>query len=329
MSSERRTSPSDELLGRARAQVDNGAGVDDYVPSSPADEYYAEHLAGGPDDGADASGGSLDAAAIAAELLESGQIAAPPEPVVEDPAPASPMSAPAPSSLPGWATSSPSSGPLIPPVEPTPFATTPGSVDTQPPTDAGFDEVVAGEGDRWSTPSTEWEQRQAEKAARQRSRFDFPVPRLRTLVSLAVFGFFAIGALVPILSGMEPIADAAVGDCFTVGEAFEVENIDVVACTEPHDSELFLRVDMVPAFGTSLPDDDRAFDWLFEQCLEAFPAYTGESYEESRYWIDMFIPTADAWSGGDHTGMCTLVVLDDDLELMQTTGSGRGTSGQA
>lgn len=328
MGDRRRPSLSDELLGRARAGTGDGSDTADFTPTSPADEYYARTFADDDPEPDVSPDEPLDAAAIADELLEAGQIRTAP---VDESGP-EPAIAHGESSLPRWAADDP-------PVEPDVLRSgdTPSrAVDTDASVESrggfqepGLDDVIAGEGDRWATPTSEWEQREAERAARAENRFDIPVPRLRTLVSLAVFGFFAIGVLVPIFSGLEPIADATVGDCFTVGEALEVDDIEVVSCSEPHDSELFLRVDMVPAFGTSLPDDDRAFDWLFEQCLEAFPAYTGESYEESRYWIDMFIPTADAWQGGDHTGMCTLVVFDDDLNLTTTSGSGRAGGSSA
>jgi hypothetical protein len=328
MGDRRRPSLSDELLGRARAGTGSGSDTEDFAPRSPADEYFSRNLAGGDPEPVASPDEPLDAAAIADELLEAGQITS----EANDEPRREPAIERGESSLPSWATDDPPAAgkPLRPDDTPSPVIGPAETVEPgREPLDAGFDEVIAGEGDRWATPSAEWEQREAERRARAEQRFDIPVPRLRTLVSLAVFGFFAIGVLIPIFSGLEPIADATVGDCFTVGEALEVDDIEVVSCSEPHDSELFLRVDMVPAFGTSLPDDDRAFEWLFEQCLEAFPAYTGESYEESRYWIDMFIPTADAWQGGDHTGMCTLVVFDDDLNLTTTSGSGRAGGSSA
>ena len=337
MGNDRRPSPSDELVGRARADVQgDGTAPGTFQPTSPADSYYTER--GDEFDDARPSGdAALDAASIAAELLEAGQIDGAdtePEPAEE---PATDAGA---SSLPSWALDSPSAptpdsaipsmaqAPSAPPVPPAAASPAPDApVDWDAP--AGFDDVVAGEADPWSTPTTEWERRQAERMAKQQRRFDIPVPGLRSLVSLGVFAFFAIGFIVSLVDGREPIADAAVGDCFIVGEALEIEEVEVVACSEPHDSELYARIDMVPAFGTSFPGEDPAFDWLFEECLERFPNYTGESYEESRYWIDMFIPTIEAWDDGDYVGMCTLVVVDEDLNIVTSTGSGRGSPDNA
>lgn len=81
--------------------------------------------------------------------------------------------------------------------------------------------------------------------------------------------------------------------------------------------------------GFVYPNEDLMFDWLFIECIERFPAYVGEPYESSSYWIDMFIPTADGWDDGDHIGLCTIVVVDEDLNTQVTTGSARGAANNA
>jgi hypothetical protein len=313
MGDRRRTSPSDALVDRAR----DGARAPDvrsgeFRPTSPADAYF-ERLIGKGDgqpadrvlsDGSDPDvsrpdedgSGALvpqrdapqrDATAIAAELLDVGQISDGAED--EDPRESS------------------------------------SGVDEVP----TLGESTLGQGDRWSTSTSEWERREAKRRAGQQRRVDVRVPRARIVVSLAVIGFIVVGLVGAILDDSEPIADASVGDCFVAGDAIEIEQVSVVDCSQSHDSELFARVDLVSAFGTTRPGDDELFDWLFEECLERFPGYTGEAYEESRYWIDMFIPTSEAWSSGDHTGMCTLVVVDEDLEVVSSTGSGRSAGDSA
>lgn len=290
------------------------APVGEFRPTSPADSYY-EDVARSTGDEATVDP-SLDAEEIAAALLGAGQIVVAAETVEDDPKLRT-------SALPSWATVEPTTPP-VPPVSTREPRGEPRT--TFEPPEAG-DEVF--EGDRWSTASTEWEQREAARLARRKARPDLPIPRVRTLISLAVFGFFAIGFIVSLVDGREPIADAVVGDCFIVGDAIEIEEVAVVDCAQTHDSELFARVDMVSAFGTTFPGEEPAFDWLFEECLERFPGYTGEAYEESRYWIDMFIPTTESWSDGDHIGMCTLVVVDDDLNIVTSTGSGRAPGANA
>jgi hypothetical protein len=171
-------------------------------------------------------------------------------------------------------------------------------------------------GDRWSTPSPEWQAR--ESATKATTRRSFPVPAIRTLISLAVFGFVGFGLLVSALDGKAPVSDIAVGECFVVGDALEVDELPVVDCSEEHDAELFARV-TISGFGSDYPGDDPVFDWLYEQCLDLFPGYVGEPYEESEFWIDMFIPTVDGWDDGDRTGLCTAVMVDDDLDIRSHT----------
>ena len=331
MADRRRTSPSDELLGQARVAGGDPTAPGAFEPRSPTDAYLGRTRDDVPTDDRDgrAGRGHLDAAAIAEQLLEAGQIApSTPDSVGAD-RNDDPMSSAGASTLPSWAADPPRPGPpraFASSTEVTERPTDVASKGERPVTMAGDTEEV-GE-DRWSTPTTEWEQREAARRAKEQRRFDVPVPRLRSIISLAVFGFLALGFIVSLVDGREPIANAAVGQCFIVGDADEIDEVPVVDCTEPHDSELFARVD-VSALGTTYPGEDTMFDWLFDECVTRFPDYVGESYEASGYWIDMFIPTTDAWRDGDHTGLCTLVVLDEDLDVVSVTGTGRASTANA
>lgn len=198
------------------------------------------------------------------------------------------------------------------------------------PAQADDDDLWAG-GDRWSEPTTQWEQYEARRAERRQSRFDIPVPRvgLRTLLSFGLALVFLFGGAVwNYFDGREPVSSIAVGDCFIVGEALEIDQVPVVDCERKHDSELFAKVDMA-GMGSAYPGDETMFDWLFERCLEQFPSYVGEPYETSEYWIDMFIPLEDAWREGDTSGLCTLILVDDDLNVRTVAGSGRNSGANA
>ena len=338
MADKRRSSPSDELLGQARVAGGDPTAPGAFEPRSPTDAYLGRTGDDAvTDERAERAGrGDLDAATIAEQLLEAGQITPSPTEAV-DVATGSvavdrdedPMSHAAASALPSWAVDAPRPGPPRTGgdgTDPTDRSARVASF-REPDTAMTQETEYLGE-DRWSTPTTEWEQREAAKRAKEQRRFDIPVPRLRSIISLAVFGFFALGFIVSLVDGREPIANAAVGDCFIVGDADEIDEVPVVDCTEPHDSELFARVD-VSTLGATYPGEDTMFDWLFDECVARFPGYVGESYEASRYWIDMFIPTTDAWRDGDHTGLCTLVVLDDDLAVVSVTGTGRASTANA
>jgi hypothetical protein len=170
-------------------------------------------------------------------------------------------------------------------------------------------------GDRWSTSSEAWDSRPKPTPKRQ-----IQVPRARALVSMAMFAIFGLVFAVNLLDGREPVQDLAIGDCFTVGEAEEINDVPVVDCTQEHDSELFARV-TITGFGGTYPSDDAVFEWLFDECLDEFPRYVGEPYESSNYWIDMFIPTEASWGDGDRIGLCTAIVVDEDLNIQTSTGS--------
>jgi hypothetical protein len=172
------------------------------------------------------------------------------------------------------------------------------------------------DGDRWSTPTPEWQARAAATTAS--TRRSIPLPSIRAIASLVVFGIMGVGLLIGALDGKAPVQDLAVGECFIVGDALEVDELPVVECSEEHDAELFARV-TITGFGSAYPGDDPVFDWLYDQCLDRFPSYVGEPYEESEFWIDMFIPTGEGWADGDRTGLCTAVMVDDDLDIRSHT----------
>lgn len=328
LADKRRTSPSDELLGQARVAGGDPTAPGAFEPRSPTDAYLGRTGEDVINDDRD-DRGDLDAAAIAEQLLEAGQITpSTTDPVDVDGDDESTAQTGA-SALPSWAADPPRPGPPRAVVTGTDLAERPADVASIGKSDAAMAHEIEDFGeDRWSTPTNEWEQREAAKRAKVQRRFDVPVPRLRSMISLALFGFVALGFIVSLVDGREPIANAAVGECFIVGEADEIDEVPVVDCTEPHDSELFARID-VSTLGATYPGEDPMFDWLFDECVARFPGYVGESYEASRYWIDMFIPTVDAWRDGDHTGLCTLVVLDDNLDVVSVTGTGRASTANA
>ncbi|MDJ0791615.1 MAG: septum formation family protein [Acidimicrobiia bacterium] len=351
MTDRRKPSPSDELLGQARgeAAADDAPGA--FAPTSPTEDYEPVAPATFESATIEPLEHSLDfgdseemtAEEIAAILSESREERAPePEPVVAETRPPAPEPRPAAetTSLPDWAKDdSPAVGVGAPPPPSSQTTAAPTAPAPPPPAsvavpsagaDSGPDDEVWSGEDRWTTPTTEWEAYEARRAEKRQARVDLPIPKVRPrlLVSLAAFVFVFGGMIWNLIDGREPIQDVAVGDCFIAGEAEEIQQVPIVDCTRKHDSELFAKVDMV-GMGSAYPGDEVMFEWLFERCLEEFPAYVGEPYESSEYWIDMFIPLEDGWSDGDTTGLCTLVLVDDDLNIRTVSGSGRNAANNA
>lgn len=338
MTDSRNPSPSDKLLGKARGDVvDGGSDPSDFVPSSPADTYFPHGFgdADGLQDDPKATepGTELTAEDIAAELMAAQQLRAP-DPLPDPPASGDEGDGEEPSAtLPEWAVGSSAPPPPSAPEYLAPSSTT-APLEAPAAADPSYPDADDGPvKDRWTTPTEEWEEYQAKKAALQAPRSTVQVPRFsfprgRTLAALIGLTIFGISFLINQFDGKEAIADAAVGDCFIAGAELEINQVPVVDCSKKHDSELFAKVSM-SELGFVYPDEDLMFDWLFVECIDRFPGYVGEPYESSSYWVDMFIPTPDGWDDGDHIGLCTIVVVDDDLNTQVTTGSARGTANNA
>ena len=54
------------------------------------------------------------------------------------------------------------------------------------------------------------------------------------------------------------------------------------------------------------PTDEAFTAWLEGNCLPAFEAYVGVSYDSSELNIFPLTPTASGWSQGDHLVQCAL-----------------------
>jgi hypothetical protein len=178
-----------------------------------------------------------------------------------------------------------------------------------------------GDRDPWSTPSPEWQSRPEPTPPRS------PVSWVKPVISLVVFAVFGFGFVAAQLDGSEPIDQLSVGDCFDPGTASEVYTVPVVDCDELHKAELYGKVE-IDAFGAEFPGDDEIYEWVNARCEDQFFAYVGEEYSGSRYWIEVFTPTANGWDDGDRTGLCTVVLVDENLDVRPALGSARnwGTS---
>lgn len=172
-----------------------------------------------------------------------------------------------------------------------------------------------GERDIWSTPSDEWESRAKTKPTKSMS-----TSWIKPVISLIVFAVFSIGFFTSVLDGRESIEDVAVGDCFDSGDATEIYTVPIIDCSELHSSELYAKV-TIDTFDGDYPGDDPLYSWVNARCEEQFPAYVGEPYEDSRYWIEVFLPTEGGWDEGDRTGLCTVVLVDQNLDVRPALGS--------
>jgi hypothetical protein len=118
------------------------------------------------------------------------------------------------------------------------------------------------------------------------------------------------------------IFDLQPGDCFD-DPGDEVEFLLLIACTEPHDDEVYATLQMP---GSTWPGDDAVLDWSDEHCVEVFESYVGARWESSTLDFWMFLPIESSWVKYDDR-MVACVLFDTHSEKL--TGSMKGTSVQS
>jgi len=166
-----------------------------------------------------------------------------------------------------------------------------------------------------SEPPVQWDDPAvtAEDAAAQKPRPLWRRIPATAIVWIVLIGAGAIGGLIFNASrgasgeinkgGDLTAADLRVGDCFDLKDpsAEEIDKVKAVPCGQEHEYEMF--------FTGALPAGDYPSDATFDSyvetnCLPAFEAYLGTSYQTSEYDIFWLVPNADGWRGGDHSIQC-------------------------
>ena len=145
-----------------------------------------------------------------------------------------------------------------------------------------------------------------------------------------------------------------VGDCFSGTIPFQVEAIEVVPCTTPHDHQAYAVFDLDPtpdpaptttvapapgaeptttsssSTSTTLaladepyPGSVRVQELGERGCLIAFGSYVGNAYEASALEIGLILPTEDSWNDvDDREVVCTAHRIDGVQLTASVEGSG-------
>lgn len=115
--------------------------------------------------------------------------------------------------------------------------------------------------------------------------------------------------------------DVTVGDCFntpSVDEDGVLGGVDVISCSQPHDSELYFEYDLtLPAYDEAAITAD-----IQNRCLEEFLVYVGVTWLESDYNYYALSPTVERWGMGDRKVSCALKSRDG-----KSSGSAQGSGG--
>ena len=111
-----------------------------------------------------------------------------------------------------------------------------------------------------------------------------------------------------------------VGDCKMEDVAGEIQDTDVVPCSEPHDEEVYFEFELADG---DFPDEETISAEGETQCTEQFVSYTGSDLETTELWYFWITPTKDTWEQlNDRLVQCVLYHYEGE----QLTGSAKGTA---
>lgn len=104
--------------------------------------------------------------------------------------------------------------------------------------------------------------------------------------------------------------DLKVGDCLIEPDGDKITEVDVLPCTQEHDSEVYAAMDMD---GSEYPGESVVDDTAADFCLGEFQAYIGTDYQESLLDIGLITPSSLSWTlGRDREILCTAYRVDGE-----------------
>ncbi|MGV8969439.1 MAG: septum formation family protein [Microbacteriaceae bacterium] len=115
------------------------------------------------------------------------------------------------------------------------------------------------------------------------------------------------------------IFSIGVGDCLNDAAAEgTVTSVPTVACTEPHDSEVYAAVMLEDG---EFPGQDAISAQAETGCIAEFAAFMGIDYEDSLADVQFYYPTQETWATGDREILCLVYDTDGNGNAIQSTGS--------
>jgi len=100
-----------------------------------------------------------------------------------------------------------------------------------------------------------------------------------------------------------------VGDCMPASDSDgEINDADVVPCSEPHGDEVFFEFELADG---DLPSEDEITAEVEAQCVPAFTEFVGFDYYESALDFWWLTPTEDTWNqANDRLVQCVIFEPD-------------------
>ena len=93
-----------------------------------------------------------------------------------------------------------------------------------------------------------------------------------------------------------------------------------VDCAAPHSAEVYRSADL--GLGGTWPGDARVGSRADDLCFQAFPAYVGDSYDNSDYEYGWFAPDEAEWQAGEHRVVCAVLPGSDASMKGSVKGAG-------
>lgn len=112
--------------------------------------------------------------------------------------------------------------------------------------------------------------------------------------------------------GEGAVSALRVGQCLhQPGASNAIEEVEVVPCDDPHDFEVFARVELPDG---PYPGDDGVSDAAQPACTGRFAAYVGVEPSDSVLATGFLVPSEEGWDGGDREVVCLLYAPDERLQ---------------
>ena len=115
----------------------------------------------------------------------------------------------------------------------------------------------------------------------------------------------------------QPIEELEIGQCYiSIDDSDDGAPLaaQLVDCTEPHSSEVFLVEQLEGGADAPFPGEDALEVQAGNRCDPAFEEYVGTPYRRSRLEYVYFFPTQGTWSTGDRLLQC---VIEEKGEMFE------------
>jgi hypothetical protein len=122
-----------------------------------------------------------------------------------------------------------------------------------------------------------------------------------------------------------PVYDIEPGQCFAGPDEVkaQIDELERVACDEPHDREAFAVATYEPPEGESAdeyPGEENLTRFAEGACAAEYQEYVGIDYADSDYFFTYLLPSPRSWEDDDRDVLCLVIGTGEPL-----TASVKGT----